>query len=727
MMANNPELQTLMQGLRGANMDTADFAAQGVEMRVVEVTTRDGEAGLPLSYDPEAIAAFWATRPWAVAQRVVQLLAISGNFLASFAWDAFQGRLAETEVQRACQVRDIVTSLGPAYIKLGQALAIRPDLLSPAAMVELQKLCDKVPSFPSDVAMRLIESELGAPHTEFFSELSAEPIAAASLGQVYKGRLRTTGELVAVKVQRPYVLETVTVDLFVLRAVGLRMRQWFPSLVARADLVALLDEWASKFFMELDYVNEARNGQRFAEQMAADLPQVVVPRSFPELTSRRVLTCAWLEGEKLSQSTASDVGDLVSVGVICYLKQLLDTGFFHADPHPGNLIRTPDGRLAILDFGLMTEIDDDIKFGMVEAISHLIHRDYEAIVRDFVTLDFIPPDTDLKPLLPALTRVFDRALEGGGAKNFNFQELAADLAQITFEFPFRIPPYFALIIRAIGVLEGIALVGNPDFALVDEAYPYISKRLLTDDSPRLREALRYMVYGKKRVLDADRLIDILESYESFQIASRSAAGTDAALQPAQPANQPALALAMLPAPAGLPSMQQLQLAAPPAGVSSDAREALTFVFSPQGRFFRDFIIDEIVKGIDASARVQAAETVSALGLSNVRLPLLLPFATSFRSVSLAPHVTQDDRDVVANCAKLLAFLTGGKFEAGAAQAEGAAASGSMLPAITPRLVQELLPFMPDVAREIAPALLQRLGSRIAARTIREALLDPSYL
>jgi aarF domain-containing kinase len=724
MMASNPELQTLMQGLRGANMDTADFAAQGVEMRVVEVTTRDGEAGLPLSYDPDAIAAFWATRPFAVAQRVVQLLAISGNLLSSFAWDAFQGRLAETEVQRACQVREIVTSLGPAYIKLGQALAIRPDLLSPAAMVELQKLCDKVPSFPSDVAMRLIESELGAPHTEFFSELSAEPIAAASLGQVYKGRLRSTGELVAVKVQRPYVLETVTVDLFVLRAVGLRLREWFPKLVARADLVALLDEWASKFFMELDYVNEARNGQRFAEQMAADLPQVVVPRTFPELTSRRVLTCAWLEGEKLSQSTAADVGDLVSVGVICYLKQLLDTGFFHADPHPGNLIRTPDGRLAVLDFGLMTEIDDDIKFGMVEAISHLIHRDYEAIVRDFVTLDFIPPDTDLKPLLPALTRVFDRALEGGGAKNFNFQELAADLAQITFEFPFRIPPYFALIIRAIGVLEGIALVGNPDFALVDEAYPYISKRLLTDDSPRLREALRYMVYGKKRVLDADRLIDILESYESFQVASKSAAGTgvDTSLPAAQPAT-PALALAMLPAPAALPALP-LQLAVPSSGVSSDAREALTFVFSPQGRFFRDFIIDEIVKGIDASARVQAAETVSALGLSNVRLPLLLPFS-SLRSVSLAPHVTQDDRDVVANCAKLLAFLSGGKFDAGAAQ--GGAATGSMVPAITPRLVQELLPFMPDVAREIAPALLQRLSSRIAARTIREALLDPQHM
>ena len=112
---------------------------------------------------------------------------------------------------------------------------------------------------------------------------------------------------------------------------------------------------------------------------------------------------------------------------------------------------------------------------MIEAIAHLIHRDYGAIVKDFVKLGFIPEGVNLEPILPVLAKVFDQALEGGGAKNINFQELASDLAQITFDYPFRIPPYFALIIRAIGVLEGIALVGNPDFAIVDEAYPYIAQ------------------------------------------------------------------------------------------------------------------------------------------------------------------------------------------------------------------------------------------------------------
>ena len=150
-----------------------------------------------------------------------------------------------------------------------------------------------------------------------------------------------------------------------------------------------------------------------------------------------------------------------------------------------------------------------------------------------------------------LARVFDSALEGGGAKNFQFQELAADLAQITFDYPFRIPPYFALIIRAIGVLEGIALVGNPDFALVDEAYPYISKRLLTDSSPRLRASLTYMVYGKGKVFDADRLIDILESYESFVTVSKY--GAVGALSAPGAAAAATTAPAMLPGGGSLPS------------------------------------------------------------------------------------------------------------------------------------------------------------------------------
>ena len=227
----------------------------------------------------------------------------------------------------------------------------------------------------------------------------------------------------------------------------------FPNIASRLDIVSILDQFAQNFYQELDYNLECQNGIQIAEDMKR-LPMVVIPRNYPQYTARRVHTAQWVDGEKLSQSTANDVGALVNLGVITYLTQLLDTGFFHADPHPGNMLRTPDGKLVILDFGLMTKITDDQKYGMIESISHLIHRDYDEIGNDFVNLDFIPRGVDTRPIVPALARVFDAALAGGGAKSLNFQELAADLAEITFKFPFRIPPYFALVIRAISVLEG---------------------------------------------------------------------------------------------------------------------------------------------------------------------------------------------------------------------------------------------------------------------------------
>merc|ERR1719424_2568673 len=510
-MESDEKTKLMMQALRGSNINDDSSAVAGVNMLVVE--TSDKGDSLPLTYQPDDLKAYFSKRPGAVVQRVVQVFGTSFGFLLGVLADTVSGNTEDMEVRRAAQLRDTITSLGPFFIKLGQALSIRPDILSPRAMVELQQLCDKVPTFPSELAWKIMEADLGMPKEEVFSHIDAEPVAAASLGQVYKATLRDSGDEVAVKVQRPFVLETVSLDLHLAREMGYFLRN-FEFIKERIDVVELLDEFVSNFYQELDYELECANGIRIAEEMRI-LPNVVIPKNYPKYTRRRVHVAEWVDGEKLSQSTADDVGELVNLGVITYLTQLLEIGFFHADPHPGNMLRTPDGKLVILDFGLMTEITDNQKYGMIEAIAHLIHRDYERIGDDFVNLDFIPEGTDTRPIVPALGNVFDAALAGGGAKSINFQELAADLAEITFKFPFRIPPYFALIIRAIGVLEGIALVGNPQFAIVDEAYPYISKRLLTDESPRLRAALRYMVYGKGEVFDVDRMIDLLQALEKF--------------------------------------------------------------------------------------------------------------------------------------------------------------------------------------------------------------------
>ncbi|XP_078427712.1 protein kinase superfamily protein [Wolffia australiana] len=694
-MEEDEQLSILMRGLRGQNLSDSQFADENVTLRLVEV----GESGetLPLVYDPDIISAYWGKRPRAVATRIVQLMSVAGGFLSRLGSDFLQKKIKENEVARAIELREIVTSLGPAYIKLGQALSIRPDILSPSAMAELQKLCDKVPSFPDDMAMALIEEELGRPWYEIYSELSPSPIAAASLGQVYKGRLKENGDQVAVKVQRPFVLETVTIDLFIIRKLGLFLRK-FPQV--SIDVVGLVDEWAARFFEELDYINEGENGTRFAEMMKKDLPQVVVPKTYHKYTSRKVLTTGWIEGEKLSQSTESDVGELVSVGVICYLKQLLDTGFFHADPHPGNMIRTPDGKLAILDFGLVTKLTDDQKYGMIEAISHLIHRDYSEIVKDFVKLGFIPDGVNLEPILPVLAKVFDQALEGGGAKNINFQELAADLAQITFDYPFRIPPYFALIIRAIGVLEGIALVGNPEFAIVDEAYPYIAQRLLTDESPRLRNALRYTIYGKSGVFDAERFIDVMQAFETFITAAKSGGGEE--LQ----GDMAGLAVGRGSAnllPAGFP-LQRVQTTEEPV----QTRAALTFLLSGKGSFFREFILDEIVKAIDAVSREQLVQIAGALGLRNASPVFSM---VPVRRPALVPTITDEDRVILNNVEKVVKFLTSGGPSSSISQEVDAG-----------KLVQELLPVLPSISAQVLPEIASRLSSRVLARLVRDIFL-----
>jgi len=474
-----------------------------------------------------------------------------------------------------------------------------------------------------------------------------------------------------------------------------------------------LDEFAFRFFNELDYILECENGLRIQENMRA-LPMVVIPQNYPKYTSRRVHTAEWIEGEKLSQSKADDVGALVNLGVIAYLTQLLEFGFFHADPHPGNMMRTEDGKLAILDFGLMTEVTDNQKYGMIEAIAHLINRDYSQIGQDFVNLDFIPKGTDTTAIVPALTKVFDVALAGGGAKSINFQELAADLAEITFQYPFRIPPYFALVIRAISVLEGIALVGNPNFAIVDEAFPYIARRLMTDRSPRLREALRYMIYGREGAFNAENVIDLLEAVEKFSavrdesdgtafkvggVRGRKSVGQAGDFSGSQTVDiserdtdidggrfrvsQPSSSI--------VASTNGGTLAVDPSNDQRTVREALRFFFSPEGDVFREFMLEETVTAADAISRDGLRVLARDLGLRNFPAPSFLK--------TLSPPLSEQDRKMVDQIEQIVRFFLG-DFDSSAG---------------TDRL-RELVP----IVREYAPQL-REFGSLLVARLAEKNL------
>lgn len=350
----------MIDALRGKNLNNDESQGKNIDMKVVEISSsNDKDDILPLVYDPIKLERYFSRRPKAVFTRIWQIMSTSTSFLSGLLFDYLRGNIEDVEVRRAAELRNTIVSLGPFFIKAGQALSIRPDVLSPRAMVELQQLCDKVPCFDNNLAMRTIEEELKQPVNQVFSEVSPEPVAAASLGQVYRAKLLKTGEEVAVKVQRPFVLETVSLDLYLVRKLGQFLRK-FPKFSQKLDIISLLDEFANNFYQELDYNVECQNGIRIKEEMKK-LPRVLIPKPYPEYTSRRVHTAEWISGEKLSQSKAEDVNALVNLGVITYLTQLLDTGFFHADPHPGNMLRSPDGKLVILDFGLMTKITDDQK------------------------------------------------------------------------------------------------------------------------------------------------------------------------------------------------------------------------------------------------------------------------------------------------------------------------------------------------------------------------------
>ena len=452
-------------------------------------------AGL-LSYDPAAITRIYAGHPQRLIRRLWQTLVPIGLYLLGVWFDWFTGLLKgpDRARARAKEAADLIASLGPAFIKAGQALSTRPDIVPPLLLEELAQLQDQLPGFDSALAMACIEDDLCAPVLEIYEQLDAEPISAASLGQVHKGVLKG-GQEVAVKVQRPGLREQITLDLYIVRNIAAWLNQNVG--LIRSDLVALIDELGKRVFEEMDYCNEAANAERFAA-LHAHNPRIAVPRIYHQATSRRVLTMEWIEGVKLTNLEAVrgigvDPDEMVNIGVNCSLQQLLEHGFFHADPHPGNLLALSDGRLAYLDFGMMSEVSRESRTGLIQAVVHLVNRNFGKLSKDFVSLGFLAEDVNLEPIVPAFEKVFGQAIEQGVSR-MDFKAVTDDLSGVMYRFPFRVPPYYALIIRSLVTLEGIALSVDSEFKILGAAYPYFARRLMEDPDPSLRQSLKEMLF-----------------------------------------------------------------------------------------------------------------------------------------------------------------------------------------------------------------------------------------
>lgn len=471
------------------------------------------------TYNPGRDLRWLLLRPWLLIGRLVVVLS---SLLSLALVLVFKANNPDPKVQQRLGQRifSTLTGLGPCFIKVGQALSTRPDLVRRDWLDQLTQLQDNLPAFPHAIALQTIEADLGAPVQQLFEEFPDYPVAAASLGQVYRAK-PVGGHWVAVKVQRPQLERQLRRDLVLIRLLGVMAAPFLP-LNLGFGLGEIIDEFGRSLFEEIDYRKEADNAERFARMFEKN-PAVIVPRVDRSLSGERVLTTTWINGTKLQQrqeleAQQLDPAALIRTGVISGLQQLLEFGYFHADPHPGNLFALPGktgamGHVAYVDFGMMDSISNSDRLTLTGAVVHLINRDFEGLAQDFVDLGFLNAKTDLTPIIPALEEVLGGAL-GENVGSFNFKAITDRFSELMYAYPFRVPARFALIIRAVVSQEGLAMRLDPSFRIINVAYPYVARRLLAGDTAEMREKLLEVLFDQEGRLQLERLENLLQVVEN---------------------------------------------------------------------------------------------------------------------------------------------------------------------------------------------------------------------
>ncbi|KAJ7559302.1 hypothetical protein O6H91_04G078600 [Diphasiastrum complanatum] len=485
--------------------------------------------GVPLQnrYDPRVLASYFNRRPHVVVFRTAQVCAAFSLLYIRLNLDKLikspfkkseedDGKSATKVAER---FKEVVLKLGPTFIKVAQSLSTRPDFIGPDSAKVLAELQDQMPPFSNQEAMGVLEKELGFPVTNIFEYLSEDPIAAASLGQVYKGRTKD-GQDVAVKIQRPDVLYSVSCDIYILR-LGLALVRKLAKI--NSDLSIFADEVGRGLYGELDYTLEASNASEFAAALSSKLDFVVVPRAILHLTTRRVLTMEWINGVRpldlqriakgkdggysiLEQHAAKErLLNMVNKGVQSSLTQLLDVGILHADPHPGNMLYTSNNNIGYLDFGLICRMERKHQYAMIAAVAHLVNGEWGFLTDDLAEMDVLKPTTDWFGVRLALEDAFSGLVMKNGLPDFRFSQMAGKLFKIALKFRFQLPAYYTLVLRSIASLEGMALAVDPNFKVFARTYPFVLRRLLHDNSPPMRCVLRSLLLNSKREFRWDRI------------------------------------------------------------------------------------------------------------------------------------------------------------------------------------------------------------------------------
>lgn len=406
--------------------------------------------------------------------RQLEIFSFTMQFLTFLLWDRLTGaNRGKKRQRRAKWLVDRLMNLGPTFIKIGQSLSTRADLIPLEYIEQLTQLQDRVPEFNSQEAIRVIETELGQPLDNLFESFTVSPLACASLGQVHRARL-LSGEEVVIKVQRPNLEGLFNLDFELLH----RLTRWlniFP-VVKKYNLEAIYQEFFELLFQEIDYIHEGKNADRFRENFK-NYPQVKVPLVYWQYTTRKVLTLEYVPGIKVDDretllANGINVDGIIQLGICSYLKQLLQDGFFQSDPHPGNMAVSQEGELIFYDFGTMFELKSVAKDQMIETFFAILRKDTETVLKTLMYMGLIEPVRDLQPVRNILQFLLDE-FRDKPVDVRAFEQISDQVYLMFKQQPFRLPPQMTFIIKSVTTLDGIARSLDPQYNLLAASQPFV--------------------------------------------------------------------------------------------------------------------------------------------------------------------------------------------------------------------------------------------------------------
>ena len=423
----------------------------------------------------------WQKTKYSVLSRQIDIFLAAGKFMLYLWWDSiFPQDSLEHKKNRAAWLVNTLIDLGPTFIKIGQSLSTRADLLPLEYIEALGTLQDQVPAFSSQEAMTMIQLELGKPVQLIYKEFESNPLAAASLGQVHRAKLYT-GEDVVVKIQRPGLEALFNLDFKILLQLIKFCNRYFVG-IRKYNLNLIYDEFFNLLFQEIDYIQEGKNSDKFRENFQGH-SHIIVPKVYWQYTTTKILTLEYKPGIKINdkaalQACGINITKVNERGISCYLKQLLQDGFFQVDPHPGNMAINPDGSIIFYDFGMMAEIGTLDKDQMIKTFFAILKKDSNEVVDTLISMGLIEPMPNMTPVKRLITFLLDKFTD----KPLDVKalgEVKSELYEMFEQQPFRLPAQMIFILKALTTLDGIARTLDPQYNLTASAQPFVRSIAIT--------------------------------------------------------------------------------------------------------------------------------------------------------------------------------------------------------------------------------------------------------